>query len=216
MTTRDPLDYGWWLASRSAGIVAYLLLSLAVVIGLATALRVGAPRVRMDLRVVHERISLLALGGVAAHGLFLLGDPWLNPGVGGVLVPFTMSYRPLWTGVGILGGYLAAGLALSFYVRRRIGTRRWRVAHRFIPIAWALAAVHVIGAGTDAVSLWLEIPTALTIAMVVGLLVERALARRPVLVPTAPRFDRDAAAPPTAEPEDAPEPLWSHRADRVS
>ena len=119
------------------------------------------------------------------------------------------------SGVGILGGCLAAGLALSFYVRRRIGTRRWRVAHRFIPVTWALAAVHVIGAGTDAVSLWLEIPTALTIAVVVALLVERALARRPVLVPTATRFDRNAAAPPTTDPEDAPEPLWSHRADRV-
>ena len=23
VTTRDPLDYGWWLASRSAGLVAY-------------------------------------------------------------------------------------------------------------------------------------------------------------------------------------------------
>jgi sulfoxide reductase heme-binding subunit YedZ len=158
VTTRDPLDYGWWLASRSAGIVAYLLLSLAVVMGLAMALRLGGPRVRVGLRVVHERIALLALGAVAAHGLFLLGDQWLKPGVLGVLVPFTMGYRPFWTGIGVVAGYLVAVLSLTYYLRRRIGARRWRLAHRFIPIAWALAAVHVIGAGTDAVSLWLDIP----------------------------------------------------------
>ena len=30
----DPLDYPFWLASRSAGVVAYLLLSSSVVLGL--------------------------------------------------------------------------------------------------------------------------------------------------------------------------------------
>ena len=79
MTTRDPLDYGWWLASRSAGIVAYLLLSLAVLLGLSMALRLGSPRTRVAMRVVHERVALLALGAIAAHGLLLLGDPWLKP-----------------------------------------------------------------------------------------------------------------------------------------
>ena len=45
------------------------------------------------------------------------------------------------------------GLSLTYYARRRLGSRRWRNAHRLIPVAWALAAVHVIGAGTDVVSL---------------------------------------------------------------
>jgi sulfoxide reductase heme-binding subunit YedZ len=211
MTSHDPLTYGWWLASRSAGIVAYLLLSLAVVLGLCMALRVGSPRVRLGLRVLHERVALLALGSVAAHGLFLLADPWLKPGVEGVLVPFTMSYRPAWTGIGILAAYLAAGLSLTYYVRRRIGSKRWRLAHRFIPVAWAMAAVHVAGAGTDAVSLWLDVPLAVTAAVVLALLAERLTARRPArprprVVPAAeppgsPRFDR----------EDAPAPLWTRR-----
>jgi len=204
MTSRDPLTYGWWLAGRSAGIVAYLLLSLAVVVGLALALRVGTPRARLALRAVHERVALLALGGVAAHGLFLLADPWLKPGVTGVLVPFTTPYRPFWTGLGILAAYLAAGLSLTYYVRRRIGSKRWRLAHRFIPVAWAIAALHVAGAGTDAVSLWLDVPLAVTAALVLALLAERHLSRRPPLAPApdppaSPQFDREAA------------PLWSRR-----
>ena len=50
VTTRDPLDYGWWLASRSAGLVAYALLSAAVLLGLAMALRLGSPRLRREAR----------------------------------------------------------------------------------------------------------------------------------------------------------------------
>lgn len=212
MTTRDPLTYAWWLASRSAGIVAYLLLSLAVLIGLVLAFRAGSPRFRLGLRAIHERVALLALGGVVAHGLFLLADPWLHPGVTGVLVPFTTPYRPFWTGLGILAGYLAAGLSLTYYLRRRIGSKRWRLAHRFIPIAWAMAAVHVAGAGTDAVSLWLDVPLAVTVALIVALLAERHLARRGVPRVPAPAMATPAPEPPASprfEREDTAAPLWS-------
>ena len=219
MTTRDPLDYAWWLASRSAGLVAYALLSAAVLLGLAMALRLGPPKLRRGARAVHERLAFFALGAVAAHGLFLLGDPWLQPGLTGLLVPFATDYRPVWTGLGVLAAYLAAGLSLTYYARGRIGARRWRLAHRFIPIAWALAAVHVAGAGTDAVSLWLQVPLALSAALVMALLAERLLGariRRPA-AKAAPREGAEAdaqprpavpAPPPPVEPR-APAPLWS-------
>ena len=126
VTTRDPLDYAWWLASRSAGMVAYLLLSAAVLAGLAMALRLGSPKLRRSLRLLHEPLALLALGATAAHGLLLLGDPWLKPGLGGLLVPFASSYRPVWTGLGVLAAYLAAALSLTYYARGRLGARRWR------------------------------------------------------------------------------------------
>lgn len=187
MTGRDPLDYAWWLASRSAGIVAYLALSASVVLGLAMALRLAPPHWRAALRATHERLALIALAALAAHAGLLLADPWLHPGVLGVLVPFTMSYRPLWTGIGICGGYLAAALSLSFYARRRIGAVRWRKAHRLIPVAWALASVHVLGAGTDAGSLWLEVPLALSAAAIAIMLAARTLGARPRRPAAAPR-----------------------------
>ena len=171
----NPLDHPFWLASRSAGVVAYVLLSASVVVGLAMAVRLAPVR---DLRVFHERIALLALGATAAHGLFLLPDGWLKPTLAQLVVPFAGGYRPLWTGLGILAAYGAAGLSLTYYARRRLGHRRWRTAHRFIPIAWALAAAHVIGAGTDVVSLWLEAILAATIAATGVLLVQRGLAGR--------------------------------------
>jgi len=193
----NVLDHGWWLASRSAGVVAYLLLSASVVLGLAMALRLFPPRSTAVLRTAHARIALIALGAVAAHGLLLLGDGFLRPGLIGILVPFAMDYRPVWTGIGILAGYLAAGLSLTYYARQRVGARRWRAAHRLIPVAWAMAAVHVIGAGSDAGSLWLQVPLALTMALVITLVgrrvldaVRRPAAPRPTRVPVAPRTAR--------------------------
>jgi methionine sulfoxide reductase heme-binding subunit len=212
VTSRDPLDYAWWLASRSAGIVAYLLLSAAVLAGLAMALRLGSPRLRRSLRALHEQLALVALGATAAHGLLLLADPWLRPGIAGLLVPFASSYRPIWTGLGVLAAYLAAALSLTYYVRGRVGARRWRRAHRLIPVAWALAAVHVVGAGTDAGSLWLQVPVALSAALVVALLGERVLGarRRPrAQLPPAPAAPSLPAAPAT---DGAPAPLWSRAA----
>ena len=224
MTSRNPLDYGWWLASRSAGLVAYALLSAAVLLGLAMALRLGSPTQRRAARGLHEQLALLALGAVAAHGLLLLADPWLRPGLSGLLVPFASDYRPLWTGLGVLAAYLAAGLSLTYYVRGKLGARRWRLAHRFIPIAWALAAAHVAGAGTDAVSLWLQVPLALSAVLVLALLAERVLVSRRARSRAAapPTGAAPAAPPPPAEaPPEAPPlappvsaPLWSRSASR--
>jgi methionine sulfoxide reductase heme-binding subunit len=71
--------------------------------------------------------------------------------------------------LGIVAGWLTAVFALSFYVRRWIGTRRWRMIHRFTIVAYLLAVVHVIGSGTDARSPWMvAMQTALTAPIVFG------------------------------------------------
>ncbi len=208
---RNVLAHAWWLASRSAGIVAYVLLSLGVVIGLAMALRLAPVRLRGALRLGHERIALLALAAIAAHGLLLLGDPWLRPTIAQLVLPLSLDYRPFWTALGICAADLAAVLSLSYYARRRIGSRRWRQAHRLIPIAWGLAALHVIGAGTDAGQLWLQAVLAATIAAIISLLAARlvvaqprARSAAPVSAPPAPV--RSSSAP-AARPE--PERLWT-------
>jgi sulfoxide reductase heme-binding subunit YedZ len=178
VTAPSPSDHGWWLASRASGVVALLLLSLAVVIGLAMAGKVvrrrGAAR---QLLAAHEQIALVALVATAIHGVTLLGDPWLNPGPVGIAIPFAGGYRPLFTGLGILAGYLAALLGLSFYLRRRIGTQLWRRLHRLTVVVWGMAMVHVVGAGTDAATPWMRILLVAVAAPVVVLAARRALPR---------------------------------------
>ena len=43
-TVPNPLDYGWWLASRSAGVVSFAAVSGSVILGLLMAN--GLPRRR--------------------------------------------------------------------------------------------------------------------------------------------------------------------------
>ena len=122
MTGPDPIDYGWWLASRSAGVVAYLGVSLSVLAGLLMANNLPRRRgAKKRLLALHESAALAGLAAIAAHGLLLLGDGWLKPGIAGIAIPFTMGYRPEFTGLGIAAGWTLAILGPSFYVRRRVG-----------------------------------------------------------------------------------------------
>jgi sulfoxide reductase heme-binding subunit YedZ len=179
MTAPDPLDYGWWLASRAAGIVGYVLFSVAVLAGLTMASRLAAkPAHKRVLLQVHEHAALAGLIAVAIHGITLLGDAWLDPGPLGVAVPFVIDYRPVAVAAGIVSGYLAAALGLSFYIRRRIGAARWRRLHHFTLLAWLLGFLHALFAGTDAGSVGLQLVLLWTAGPIVVLLVTRVLAER--------------------------------------
>jgi sulfoxide reductase heme-binding subunit YedZ len=175
-----PLHYLWWLVSRASGVVALALISLSVLMGLAMAARaVKRPGLKRHVARLHEHVALVALAAIALHGLALLGDRWLKPGVTGIAIPFAMSYRPSFTGIGIIAGYLALLIGPSFYLRRRIGAARWRKLHRLAVLIWVTSAVHTIGAGSDASKLWLRAVASAPVVPVVYLLVLRAFRTKP-------------------------------------
>jgi predicted ferric reductase len=150
------LDQAFWLASRAFGIVALVLLSLSVSLGLAmSGRRLRRPGLPAKLKRNHEAITLVTLGLVVAHGGVLLLDGYLRPSLAGVTLPFALGYRPFWTGLGVIGGWLALILAGSFYVRRWIGVKTWRRLHRWTLAVYVLALAHVVGAGTDGRSPWM-------------------------------------------------------------
>ena len=183
----DPTHYIFWLTSRAAGVTAFALASFSVGLGLTMAgrLAAGPGRARV-LRTIHEQTALGALIAIVVHGVALLGDRWMHPGVVGISVPFAMSYRPIATGVGIIAGYLAALLGLSFYARRRIGARLWRKAHRLTIVVWLLAAIHAITAGTDASTPWMRAILVASAVPIAGLFMARvASARRKRPAPRA-------------------------------
>lgn len=158
MTGPDPLQYGWWLASRAAGVTAYLCLSVAVLGGLMMAGRVArVPARKRMIRQVHEHAALAGLVAIAVHGITLMGDRYLHPGPAGVLVPLVIDYRPLAVAAGIVAAYLAAALGLSFYVKRRVGAARWRRLHQYTLLAWTLGLLHAVFAGTDIATPWLRL-----------------------------------------------------------
>lgn len=185
----DPLNHIWWLASRASGVVALLLVTISVGIGLTMSAKLMRKRgLGPKLTALHEQTALAGLIAIGVHGVTLLGDPWLHPSVAGITVPFVMGYRTFFTGLGIFGGWLAALLGLSFYVRRWIGPALWRKAHRATVVVYALGLIHTIGAGTDAATPWLRWFMALTAIPMAGLFLRRVLGRKPAPTPQrAPR-----------------------------
>ena len=84
MTGPDPAEFGWWLASRAAGVVALLCIIVSVGVGLAMAGRVSRrPALARTLLSVHQHTALIGLIAIAVHGITLLGDRFLSPGLAG-------------------------------------------------------------------------------------------------------------------------------------
>ncbi len=205
-SSAQPINYLWWLVSRASGIVALCLISLSVILGLAMAAKVlSRPGLKRGAMKLHEHVALTGLLAIGGHGLSLLGDHWLKPGWGGITIPFAMSYKPQFTGVGIIAGYLALLLGPSFYLRRRIGARRWRRLHSLIALAWLASAIHALGAGSDAHKLWLQAIVVAPVIPIVYLLVLRLLKPERSHSRVAPERSHLWAAPERSHPRAAPQ-----------
>lgn len=204
MIERDPSAYTWWLMSRSAGIVAFVLIACSVTLGLVMANNLlRRPGLKRSLLKVHEQIALAALVAILLHGVLLLGDKWLKPGITGIAIPFTMSYRPLWSGLGIVAGYVAVLVGPTYFIRRRIGVRRWRQIHRTAAVVYVLGLLHALNSGTDGAALWFRSLAVITAVPIVVLLARRYLGPAPKRAPR-PATSAQPRPPTTAEPADRP------------
>ena len=141
-----PDTQAYWYMARAGGIVAYLLLWLGSLWGVLMSTKLAKGLYAFGL---HEFLPILAMVFATLHALVLLGDHYIGFDLLQLAVPFTASYRPLWTGMGTLALYLGTALAASFYVRRLIGRRTWRLLHYATYGVFALALAHGLMAGTD-------------------------------------------------------------------
>ena len=175
----DPLPHLWWLASRASGVVALVLVTISVGIGLAMSAKLMRDkRLGPKLMAIHEQTALAGLIAIGVHGVTLLGDPWLKPSVAGISIPFVMDYRTLFTGFGIVAGWLALLLGMSFYFRRQIGAARWRRMHKATVFVYVLGLAHTIGAGSDAATPWLSWFMIVTAVPITALFVKRVVGAR--------------------------------------
>ena len=151
-----PEPKAYWYLSRSSAVVAYLLLWTSMATGLTISNRLariwpGGPTA-FDL---HQYTSLLGMGFALFHALILMGDRYIAYTLSQVLIPFASdSYRPLWVGLGQVGWYLMAIVSMTFYMRRKIGHRLWRLIHVMSYAMFALALLHGLLSGTDSGAIW--------------------------------------------------------------
>jgi methionine sulfoxide reductase heme-binding subunit len=146
-----------WYTARGAGTISLVLLTVVVVLGVGS--RSGRPVFglpRFAVSSVHRNASLIALGLLLVHTLFLLFDPYAQLRLVDLVIPFGAAYRPLWVGLGTLALDLLIVVWLSTLVRHRIGARTWRAIHWISYAIWPIALLHALFTGTDAGQLWLR------------------------------------------------------------
>lgn len=142
--------YSW---SQAVGWAALLWSWLTTLLGVALPLlaRRQNPLRQGFLERIHRSTSLTLIGLMVVHALLLswdkMGDTVLTD-----FVPWTTSYLPgrFPEALGIVSFYLAVLLGPSFYLRRRLGPRTWRLLHRyFVPAVYVLAVWHTFAYGSD-------------------------------------------------------------------
>ncbi|HZD66227.1 MAG TPA: ferric reductase-like transmembrane domain-containing protein [Acidimicrobiales bacterium] len=139
-----------WYLTRGTGLVALVLLTASVVLGIVSTSRF-APRgwPRFATQGLHRNISLLVLVLLAIHIATAEADTYAPVGWAAVVVPFVSSYRPLWLGLGTLAFDLLLALVVTSLLRARIGYATWRAIHWLAYLSWPVALVHGLGTGTD-------------------------------------------------------------------
>lgn len=173
--TLSPSAY--WYLTRATGVVALLLLTLSVVLGILGAVRFSAaprwPRFAIDS--LHRDTSLLVIALVVIHVVTTVLDGFAPISLIDGVIPFRSPYRPLWLGMGALSFDLLIALVVSSLLRRRLGYRSWRAIHWLAYVSWPVAVLHGLGTGSDVKSAWSLV---LTVACLAAVLVAVAVRLR--------------------------------------
>jgi Ferric reductase like transmembrane component len=158
-----------WYLTRGTGLVALLLLTLSLVLGIVETVRWSSPRwPRFITAALHKNVSLLVTVLLAIHIVTSVADGfapirWLDS-----VVPFVSAYRALWLGLGALAVDLLIALVITSLIRQHIGYRAWRAVHWAAYACWPLALVHGLGTGSDTRLGWVVALNAACVAAVIG------------------------------------------------
>lgn len=144
-----------WDVARAGGLTAYVLLTAAVIVGLALSLKYQSPHwPRLINSEWHNYLTLLGVIFLGVHVLAVAVDPYTHFGLSEILVPLASHYRPFWMALGIVGLYLGIAIGISTWLRPIIGYQLWRRLHVLTLVVYALATVHGIFTGTDTLTWW--------------------------------------------------------------
>jgi predicted ferric reductase len=148
----------FWFLSRGSAIAAFWIFWLSMGMGIIITNKMaqiwpGIP----PAYEIHQYTSLLGVGFALFHALILMGDHFIAFDLVQVFLPFAaVNYRPTWVGIGQLGFYVWVIVVLSFYVRKRIGKKAWRLIHFASYASFLGIIIHGIYSGTDAPTSWMQ------------------------------------------------------------
>lgn len=153
--TQSGFDQAFWAFGRGSGIVALVLLSVAVAAGIAARSGRAVLLPRAGLAEFHRGAALSATALVGVHVLTLLADPYAQLRLLDVVVPFTSGYRPLWVGLGTVAVDLLIAVVVTALLRHRLGPNLFRLIHWAVYLLWPVALAHALGSGSDITRPWM-------------------------------------------------------------
>jgi len=166
----------WWYLSRSAGVVAWVMLTGSVLWGIVLASDLFPSwRSNAWLLAMHRWLASLTFAFVGVHVVTLLLDTYARLRVPEVLLPFASSWRPTALAVGIVALYLLIAVELTALTMKRVSKRWWRDVHILSYVVFWGVSIHAALAGTDASKPLYLVTTVAALAAVVFAASYRAL-----------------------------------------
>ena len=177
----------FWYASRATGIVALLLLTAVLMLGILVNRQGRLPGLpRFAVTDIHRNLSLLAVTFIAVHVLTAVLDTYVHIPLLSAVIPFASGYERLWLALGAISLDLMLAMIVTSLVRGRMNRIVWRAIHLLAYASWPIAFAHSIGSSKDLQQGWL-LDIAVGCALIVVAAVVWRLAHAARQVPRAGR-----------------------------
>ena len=140
----------WWYLSRSAGIVAWIMLTASVLWGIVLATDLF-PKWRRNagLLAMHRWLAGLTFFFIAGHLATLLFDSYAKFGMRDLLVPGASTWRPTAIAVGVVALWLLVAIEVTALAMKRVSRKWWRNVHIASYFVFWSVSIHAALAGTD-------------------------------------------------------------------
>jgi predicted ferric reductase len=139
-----------WYASRATGVVALLLLTAVLLLGLLVTRQGRLPGLpRFAVTGLHRNLSLIAVVFVVLHVLTAVTDGYVNIPLTAAIVPLASPYERLWVGLGAVSFDIMIAVIVTSLLRRHLSRRLWRGVHLLAYASWPVAWLHSITSSTD-------------------------------------------------------------------
>ena len=181
------MNTAFWFTSRATGIVALLLLTVVLVIGILVNRQGRLPGLpRFAVTDLHRNLSLLSVAFIAVHVFTAVLDTYVHIPLLSAVIPFASGYERLWLGLAAIALDLMLAMIVTSLLRGRLNRALWRTIHLLAYASWPLTFAHSIGASKDLQQGWLLL-LAIGCAAFVAVAVVWRLARAAQEVPRAGR-----------------------------
>ncbi|HMD94927.1 MAG TPA: ferric reductase-like transmembrane domain-containing protein [Trebonia sp.] len=139
-----------WYASRATGVVALLLMTAVVLLGLLVTRQGRLPGLpRFAVTGLHRNLSLVAVVFVALHVLTAAADSYVHIPLISAVIPLSSSYERLALGLGAVSMDVMIAVIVTSLLRRHLSRRLWRAVHLLAYVSWPVAWLHSITSSTD-------------------------------------------------------------------